>query len=155
MGMQPIAGYNYGAKKNDRVFRVYKLTVLAATCITTFGFLLALLFSNTIVSAFTSDIEMKELSSAALRIVLIAFPIVGFQVVTSNFFQSIGKAKLAIFLSISRQLIFLVPGLLILPRFLGMNGVWIALPTGDILASILTLVVILRQRKKLFNANTF
>lgn len=155
MGMQPIAGYNYGARRNDRVLKVYKLTLIAATCITTLGFALAILFPITIVSAFTSNAEMKDLSATALRIVLLAFPIVGFQVVTSNFFQSIGKAKLAIFLSISRQLIFLIPGLLILPHFFGLNGVWIAMPTGDFCACLMTLAVILWQKKKLFSVKTF
>jgi putative MATE family efflux protein len=155
MGMQPIAGYNYGARKRDRVIEVYKLTTIAATCITTFGFALAILFPNTIVSAFTNNEEMKDLASTALKIVLFAFPIVGFQVVTSNFFQSIGRAKLAIFLSLSRQLIFLIPGLLIFPHFFGLKGVWIAMPAGDFCASLVTLAVIMWQRKKLFIAKPF
>lgn len=152
MGMQPIAGYNFGAKKMDRVLKVYKLTTIAATIITTFGFTLAILFPETIVSAFTDNIEMKTLASSALRIILLAFPIVGFQVVTSNFFQSIGRAKLAIFLSLSRQLIFLIPGLLILPHYFGLKGVWMAMPLGDFCACIVTLAVIVWQREKLFSA---
>lgn len=152
MGMQPIAGYNFGAKRMDRVLKVYKLTTIAATIITTFGFALAVLFPETIVSAFTNNEEMKSLASSALRIILLAFPIVGFQVVTSNFFQSIGRAKLAIFLSLSRQLIFLIPGLLILPHFFGLKGVWMAMPLGDFCSCIVTLAIIVWQREKLFSA---
>lgn len=149
LGMQPIAGYNFGAKKNDRVKRVYKLTVVAATFVTTFGFLISVLFPSSIVSAFTSDKEMRELSKETLKFVMMMFPIIGFQMVTSNFFQSIGKAKLSILLSLSRQLIFLIPSLLIFPRFFGLNGVWYALPASDFSAIIVTLFVVIWQFKKI------
>lgn len=152
LGMQPIAGYNYGAKQYSRVISVYKRALLVGTGITTVGFLAAYLFPNAIVSIFTSDPELLSISKRALQIIFFCFPIVGFQVVTTNFFQSIGKAKLAIFLSLSRQLIFLLPALLILPSLFGVEGVWMALPTGDAIASLLTLLVILWQRKKLFPA---
>lgn len=150
MGMQPIAGYNFGAKKPERVMEVYKLSIIWATVITTIGFILAMAFPYKIVSAFTTDSQMRELSTNAMKLVFLAFPLVGFQVVTSNLFQSIGKAGTAIFLSLSRQLIFLLPAILILPTFLGTNGVWIALPVGDTLAFIVTVVVILTQKNKLF-----
>jgi putative MATE family efflux protein len=152
MGMQPIAGYNYGAKKNDRVLKVYKLSVMVATVITTTGFLFAMLIPESIVSIFTDHEELRRLSVMAMRIDMCMFVVVGFQIVTSNLFQAIGKAYLAIFLSLSRQLIFLIPGLLIFPHLFGLNGVWVAMPVGDFLATILTLIVILRQRKKLFPA---
>ncbi|NLT02823.1 MAG: MATE family efflux transporter [Bacteroidales bacterium] len=149
MGMQPIAGYNYGAKKMDRVLSVYKRTLITGTAITTFGFLLAILFPRFIVGIFTDDATLSGIATQALRIVLFAFPVVGFQVVTTYFFQSIGKAKMSIFLSLSRQLIFLLPGLLLFPHFWGVNGVWVAMPVGDIIASLLTLFVIMWQRKKI------
>jgi len=152
MGMQPIAGFNFGAEKPDRVMKVYKLSIIWATVITSIGFILAMAFPYKIVSAFTTDFQMRELSTNAMKLVFLAFPLVGFQVVTSNLFQSIGKARTAIFLSLSRQLIFLLPGILILPHFFGTNGVWIALPLGDTLAFIVTVVVILNQKNKLFNA---
>lgn len=152
MGMQPIAGYNFGAKKPERVMEVYKLSIIWATVITTIGFILAMAFPYKIVSAFTTDSQMRELSTNAMKLVFLAFPLVGFQVVTSNLFQSIGKAGTAIFLSLSRQLIFLLPAILILPSFLGTNGVWIALPVGDTLAFIVTIVVILTQKNKLFTS---
>lgn len=151
MGMQPISGYNYGARKNDRVKKVYKLTVIAGISITTFGFILSTLFPGTIVSAFTNNAQMTGLSKIALRFVMMVFPIVGFQMVTSNFFQSIGKAKLSIFLSLSRQLIFLIPGLLIFPHFFGLKGVWISLPVADFSASLVTLSVLTFQFKRIFH----
>ncbi len=150
LGMQPIAGYNYGAKQYGRVMSVYKRALVAGTCITAVGFLAAQLFPGAIVSIFTNDTELLTISKKAIQIIFFSFPIVGFQVVTTNFFQSIGKAKLSIVLSLSRQLIFLLPALLILPSLYGVKGVWMALPTGDALASLVTLMVIVWQRKKLF-----
>ncbi|MDP4277638.1 MAG: MATE family efflux transporter [Bacteroidota bacterium] len=153
MGMQPIAGYNYGAKKNERVLKVYKQSVIVGLIITTTGFLMAMFLPGPIVSLFTGDEDMRRLSVVAMRIIFCCFPFVGFQMVTTNFFQSIGKAKWSIFLSLSRQLIFLLPGLIILPRLFGLNGVWISLPTGDFLATLTTLLVILTQRKRLLPTN--
>lgn len=151
MGMQPIAGYNYGAKKMDRVLGVYKRTLIVGSLITTLGFSLAMLAPHAIVGIFTNDESLTNLATEALRIVFIAFPVVGFQVVTTYFFQSIGKAKMSIFMSLSRQLIFLLPGLLLFPIFWGVKGVWMAMPVGDGIASLLTLCVILWQRKKIMN----
>ena len=102
-GMQPIAGYNFGAKLYDRVNKVLKLTIIYATCVTTFGFLVGMLAPNLVVGIFTSDAELTELSATGLRITVMFFPIIGFQMVTSNFFQSIGMAGKAIFLSLMRQ----------------------------------------------------
>ena len=141
-GMQPIVGYNFGARRNDRVMETYRRAVVAATCVTATGFLLGELFPHTIVSAFTSDGQMRELACTCLRIILISFPLVGFQMTTTTFFQAIGKAGWSILLSLSRQLIFLAPALLLLPRWLGLKGVYAAYPTGDILAAILTVIII-------------
>jgi Na+-driven multidrug efflux pump len=131
---------------------VYKRALIVGSGLTVIGFLVAYLFPGAIVSIFTTDAELLAISKKAMQIIFFSFPIVGFQVVTTNFFQSIGKAKLAILLSLSRQLIFLLPALLILPPLFGVDGVWMALPTGDLLASLVTLMVILWQRKKLFPA---
>lgn len=122
-GMQPIAGYNFGAKLYDRVNKVLKLTIIYATCVTTFGFLVGMLAPNLVVGIFTSDAELTELSATGLRITVMFFPIIGFQMVTSNFFQSIGMAGKAIFLSLTRQMLILLPCLLILPHFFGVAGV--------------------------------
>lgn len=135
-GMQPIAGYNFGAKLYDRVNKVLKLTIIYATCVTTFGFLVGMLAPNLVVGIFTSDAELTELSATGLRITVMFFPIIGFQMVTSNFFQSIGMAGKAIFLSLTRQMLILLPCLLILPHFFGVAGVWYSMPVSDLLASL-------------------
>ena len=148
LGMQPVVGYNFGARQNDRMLEAYRKTIFVASLITTGGFLIAQLFPRAIVSAFTNDSGMIDLAQTCLRIVVLSFPIVGFQMVTTTFFQSIGKAAWSIFLSLSRQLIFLIPAIIILPRIYDLEGVWMAMPVGDFLASLLTLVVILTQIRK-------
>ena len=136
-GMQPIAGYNYGAKQYSRVTKVLKITIYVATLITTIGFLMGMLIPDLAVSIFTTDEELVRISAKGLRIVVMFFPIVGFQMVTSNFFQSIGMASKAIFLSVSRQVLILIPCLLILPHFYGQLGVWISMPISDLIASMI------------------
>lgn len=148
-GMQPIVGYNYGACNIARVIRAFRLTILFATCVTSCLFLLAEIFPSAIASAFTTDNKLIELTTIGMRLNLLMFSIVGFQMVTSNFFQSIGKAKISIFLSVSRQVLFLIPALLILPHFFGLNGVWLGSPTADITSSILTFIVLKWQIKKI------
>lgn len=147
-GMQPIAGYNFGAKQYHRVNRVMKLTVMAATIVTTTGFLMAELFPRLAVSAFTTDDTLIDLSARGLRIVMMIFPFVGFQMVTSNFFQSIGMARKAIILSLSRQVLVLIPCLFILPLFWKSNGIWFSMPVSDTAASIIAAFMLVRQFKK-------
>lgn len=147
-GMQPIAGYNFGARQYDRVTKALKLTIMYATGVTTFGFVAGMLFSNLIVSIFTSDAELIDLSARGLRIVVMFFPIIGFQMVTANFFQSIGMASKAIFLSLTRQMVVLLPCLLILPRFFGAAGVWYSMPISDLLASLIAAVMLMWQFRK-------
>ena len=147
-GMQPIAGYNFGAKLYDRVNKVLKLTIIYATCVTTFGSLVGMLAPNLVVGIFTSDAELTELSATGLRITVMFFPIIGFQMVTSNFFQSIGMAGKAIFLSLTRQMLILLPCLLILPHFFGVAGVWYSMPVSDLLASLIALVMLVYQFRK-------
>lgn len=149
-GMQPIAGYNYGAQLYDRVIKVLKLTIICATIVMTAGFLVAMIFPELMVKIFTSDPQLIDLSSKGARLVFLAFPIVGFQIVTSNFFQSLGMAKKAIFLSLSRQLLFLAPCLIFLPRLIGVKGVWLSLPISDIISTIVT-IFMLRTLLKQFN----
>ena len=144
-GMQPIAGYNFGARAFDRVTHVLKITIVVATCITTLGFLLGVFFPTPIVSVFTKDQELIGQAANGLRIVLFAFPIVGFQMVVSNFFQSIGMPGKAIFLSLTRQLIFLMPLLVILPRYYEQLGVWISMPIADAIASIVAFFFLMWQ----------
>lgn len=147
-GMQPIAGYNYGAQQYDRVTKALKLTILYATCVTTFGFLIGMLMPDLVVGIFTSDAELTDISARGLRIVVMFFPIIGFQMVTSNFFQSIGMAGKAIFLSLTRQMVILLPCLLILPRFYGAAGVWYSMPVSDLLASLIAMGMLVWQFRK-------
>lgn len=153
-GMQPVVGYNFGARRTPRVIRAYKLTVIAGTAVTTFGFLLAQIFPRLISSAFTTSDELIGMASLGMRLNLLMFPVVGFQVVTSNFFQSIGKAKISIFLSLTRQVLFLIPALLIMPHFFGLNGVWLSAPVADFSSTLLTLLVLRWQVEKLKTMET-
>ena len=146
-GMQPIAGYNYGAKQYDRVKQVLRLAIICATVCTTVGFLCGELIPNTLVSLFTRDAELRSLAAHALRIVVSSFWILGFQIVISNFFQCIGHAQKAIALSLSRQLLFLVPFLLTFPSFWGIEGVWWSMPASDIIAALLALIMITNLMK--------
>ena len=141
-GMQPIAGYNFGGGDMARVKRVLRLTIYAATVITTFGFLIGELLPTFVVSAFTTDKELITLAAEGLRITVLVFPIVGFQMVVSNFFQCIGMAGKAIFFSLSRQVLFLIPGLLIFPTFFGTTGVWMSMPISDAIASIVAAIML-------------
>ena len=154
-GMQPIAGYNYGARQFDRVDRVLKLTIIGATCVTTLGFLIGELAPRLAVSVFTDDPELVRLSAEGMRIVFFCFPIIGFQMVATNFFMSIGMAGKAIFLSLSRQLLFLMPGLIFLPHIFdvctewnGSWGVWCSMPLSDFLASLVAFFMLTYQLRK-------
>ncbi len=150
-GMQPIIGYNYGARQMERVHRTLTYGIVAATVVTSMGFVLAQLVPEQTARLFTADAELIKLSANGLRISCMAFCLIGGQIVISNFFQSIGKAKVSIFLSLSRQLIFLIPALLILPGIYGIDGVWASLPLSDAIAffvSIASLWVYKRNIKR-------
>jgi len=147
-GMQPIAGYNFGAGNYGRVTEVLKKTIIMATCIMTIGFFIGEFFSHEVASAFTTDKTLINIAAEGLRIVVIFFPIVGFQIVTSNFFQSIGMAGKAIFLSLTRQLLFLLPCLYILPQIYGVKGVWYSMPAADLAASVVSLFMLVSQFRK-------
>lgn len=147
-GMQPIAGYNYGALLFDRLMLVVKYAMVAATTITTTAFLVGELFPYQCARLFTSDAELTRLSVKAIRIMLVTFPIVGFQMVVTNFFQSIGKVKVSIFMALSRQLIFLLPLLIVLPVFFDIDGVWWSLPTADTISSVTAAVMMSIYMKK-------
>ena len=141
-GMQPIAGYNYGARQYSRVREVYIKTALWATLVTVFGFVVSELFPETVVRAFTSDPVLLEKSAGGLRMMNLAFPIIGFQMVTSNLFQCLGMVRKSIFLSLSRQLLFLVPCIYLLPPiFESEAGVWYSYPIADTVAAIVTAVM--------------
>ena len=147
-GMQPIAGYNYGAQKYDRLMRVLTLAMIAGTCITTTGFLVAEFIPHICVGLFTSDAALLDRSVHGIRIMMAAMPIVGYQMIVTNFFQSIGKAKISIFLSLSRQLLFLLPLLVVLPPMVGIDGVWMSMPISDTVSALFALVMMVRYMKK-------
>ncbi len=147
-GMQPIAGYNFGARRFDRVDKILRTTILYATGVMIIGFIIGQLMPAFIASAFTTDQHLTHEAVNGLKIVMLTFPIVGFQMVTGNFFQSIGQAKKAIFLSLSRQMIFLLPFLIIFPSIWGVNGVWFSIPAADLAASIVAGVVLFHQFKQ-------
>ena len=151
-GMQPIAGYNYGARQYSRVKEVYTLTAFWGTLVTLLGFIISEFLSGPVVSIFTHDPEMKKLAITGIRAMNVAFPIVGFQMVTTNLFQCLGMVHKSIFLSLSRQLLFLVPCIYILPGILGSEmGVWYSFPISDSLAAILTAILAAGLVRKLRN----
>jgi len=135
-GMQPIAGFNFGAQLPKRVNEVLKKAIILATIIMTLNFILCVFFPQYLVVIFTDDSVLLPLAVRGMRIVCILSPIVGFQIVTGNFFQSIGMAKRSIFMSVSRQLVFLVPFLLIFPEIWGTDGVWMSITAADGVASL-------------------
>lgn len=147
-GMQPIAGYNYGAQNFDRLFKVFRLTAICAISVSTSGFLMAMLIPYEAVGIFTNDETLIELSVYGLQVSMAAFAVIGFQIVTTNFFQSIGMAGKAIFLSLTRQVIFLIPLLLILPHIWGVTGVWLSQSVSDLLAFLQAIVMMHLQIKK-------
>lgn len=147
-GMQPIAGYNYGSQQLDRLMHVLRLAIVAATCIMTAGWLVGEFFPEQIARLFTTDKELTEMSVIATRFNLLVFPIIGFQMVVTNFFQCIGKVRISIFLSLSRQLLILVPLLAVLPLFFQLDGIWYAIPASDASASVIAFIVMTVYMRK-------
>lgn len=147
-GMQPIAGYNFGARQTDRVIKVLKYTIFCGTTVTCIGFLICQIFPRTIISLFTTDEGLIAIAEHGMRLILLFFPFIGFQMVSTSFFQSIGMAGKAIFLSLTRQLIFLLPCLFILPGYWGPDGVWGSFPIADLLATVTTGLMLTWQLKK-------
>ena len=144
-GMQPIVGYNYGAGRLDRLSRTYWLAVGVATILTLGGSVVGLCFPSTVARAFTDSTELISVSDNALRHNMLAFSVVGFQIISTCLFQSLGKAAKSIFLGLIRQVIFLVPLLLWLPGQLGLNGVWLSFPISDLFATLVTAILIIIQ----------
>ena len=143
MGMQPIVGYNFGARKLDRVKHTLRLSIIAGVCITSSGFVICELFPHAVASVFTSDESLIGMSAHGLRICVAIFPLIGAQMVIGNFFQSIGKAKVSIFMSLTRQLIYLLPCLLVFPQFMGLDGVWASMPVSDFFAFVTAVLILL------------
>lgn len=153
MGMQPITGYNFGARRLDRVKQVLRLGITAGVCITSSGFLICELFPHAVASVFTSDEALINMAARGVRICVAIFPFVGAQIVIGNFFQSIGMAKISIFMSLTRQLLYLLPCLLVFPQFMGLDGIWTSMPVSDFFAFVTAVLILLWyvRRKHLFH----
>ena len=149
MGAQPIIGFNYGAKRYDRVIEALRGSIVSATVITTMGFILMELFPRQMFSIFTDDASLIAIGTHGMRIIVMMLQVVGFQIVSGNFFQAIGKARSALILALLRQVIVLIPALIFLPRFFHLNGVWFAGPVADGLAVLITLMVLLPEIRTL------
>ena len=147
-GMQPIAGYNYGARQYSRVREVFWQTAKLATVMTTICFIIGVFIPKAAAGIFTHDEELLALSSRAMRMTTIMFPIVGVQMITTNFFQSLGMVKKSIILSLSRQILFLLPMLYLLPLWIEADGVWLSFPISDTLATLLSIIMLRRLFKK-------
>ncbi len=144
-GMQPIVGFNYGAKNYDRSKRVLKLSVISATIIFVVGFLLIQIIPNVLVGMFNKDVQLMDITIKGLKKYSLGLPLIALSIVGTNYIQSIGKAKVAMVLSLLRQVILLIPMIIILPKFLGIDGVWFAQPVSDIIAAIITSVILFKD----------
>ena len=148
-GLQPIIGYNYGAKNYHRVIKALKIAIYSATIFSIVGFLIVQIFDTQIIMLFNDNPDLIEIGSHGMRIYLFMLPVIGFQIIGANYFQAVGKAGYAIILSMSRQIIILIPLVLLLPGILGLNGAWLASPIADLVAAILTGIFLMKEIKKL------
>ncbi|MDR3092779.1 MAG: MATE family efflux transporter [Endomicrobium sp.] len=148
-GMQSIVGYNYGAGAYERVTEVLKKTIIIAVAIMTFGFVLVELFPHSAASIFTNEKNLIDITATGLRYTFMFFPFIGFQTVAVAFFQAIGKAQKTILLSLTRQVLFLIPLLIVLPKYMNIFGVWISISISDIASSILAVYIFMAQYRKL------
>ena len=148
-GMQPIVGYNYGAEKFDRMFRCLWLTIACSTAILLVGWGLSMAFPRQIARIFTTDDTLLELSARGIVLDMLVFFVVGSQAVITNFFQCLGKVKISIFLSLSRQLILLLPMAYVFPMFWGLDGVWYSMPMSDFGSFAMTIPILIWYMKKI------
>jgi len=148
-GAQPMIGFNYGANNMGRVKESLKTSVLSTVAIGAVSFIAFMVIPSKIINLFSTDAELINMGIFPLRMLMLLFPFIGFQVIGSGFFQSIGKARPSIVLSLSRQVLFLIPLVLLLPLLLGINGIWIAFPIADLLAIIVTGILVYRELRKI------
>ncbi|MDR2053074.1 MAG: MATE family efflux transporter, partial [Treponema sp.] len=149
-GAQPIIGFNYGAKKYGRVIKTYKWTVIAGTLFISAGFALIQLFPNLFIALFSKEGgELRDMSSYCLRVSTMLFPIIAFQIFSSQYFQAVGKPVQSTVLSLSRQLLFYIPFLVLLPKAFGLDGVFFAMPAADMLAALVSAVFMFFELKRL------
>ena len=149
MGLQPIIGYNYGARRIDRLKKAFKLAVIAATVICVLGWAGGITVPKLIARCFTADSNLIDVTGNALSIAMVCFWMVGFQIISTTLFQSLGKAGKAIFLGLTRQVLFLIPMLYILQYYFGLNGIWMSFPSGDLCATVVTGIMVWSQFKSL------
>lgn len=148
-GSQPIIGFNYGAKAFDRVKKTLLIAVLIGSGLSTFGFLLTQFWTRGLIQLFNNDPELVSVASKGMKIFLSMLPLIGFQIISANYFQAVGKAPKAMFLSLLRQVIVLIPLLIILPKLIGLTGVWLAGPIADFTASVVTAIFLYVELKHL------
>ena len=148
-GCQPIIGFNYGAKKYERAKEAFKYATIAACVICIIGFISIQCFPTQIISLFNNDPELTTLAIKGIRIYLLMMPVVGINIVATSYYQSIGKAKISMFVSLLRQVILLIPFTIILPKFIGLDGVWAAGACADSLSVIITLILLKKELKQL------
>jgi len=150
MATQPIISFNYGAKSFSRVKETLRIAIISATVISILAFIMVETIPDTIVKLFnSSDPDLMEFGRNGLRLALLALPFVGFQVVVGNFFQSMGNAKIAVLLTLLRQVIILIPLLFILPIHFGLNGIWMSMPISDFCSAIIVIFFLFHYLKKL------
>ena len=152
-GMQPIVGFNYGAKNYDRAKKVLKLSIISSTIIFVLGFLLIQIIPNVLVGMFNKDAQLMDITIKGLKKYSLGLPIIALSIVGTNYIQSTGKAKVAMVLSLLRQVILLIPMIIILPKFLEVDGVWFAQPISDIIAAIITSVILFKDIRS-YEVNT-
>ena len=146
-GLQPILGYNYGAKLYARVREALRKAILGASVICIFNFLVIQFLSKYFIFIFTREKALLDIASFGLRINTIMFPIIGFQIISSVYFQAVGKPKLSLFISLSRQIIILIPCIIVMSRLFGLTGIWFAAPTSDFISTVITFILIKREMK--------
>ncbi|AKB18279.1 MULTISPECIES: MATE family efflux transporter [unclassified Methanosarcina] len=146
-GLQPIAGYNYGAGKPERVIKAVKIAALGAVSFGTIGFMVMFLFPQKLLSIFSSDPALLDLGKTAMRIFVLGIPLVGINIIGATLFQALGRAKPSFILSVSRPILFFLPMVLLLPRLYDLNGVWVAFPVADLMAVVLTLYFLFREHR--------
>ena len=146
-GLQPILGYNYGAKLYARVREALRKAILGASIICIFDFIVIQFLSKYFIFIFTRERALLDIASFGLRINTIMFPIIGFQIISSVYFQAVGKPKLSLFISLSRQIIILIPCIIVMSRLFGLTGIWFAAPTSDFISTVITFILIKREMK--------
>jgi len=147
--LQPVAGFNYGAKRFAMAKRALTISSVRSTVFATTAFVVIMVFSRPLIGMFTRDSDLIELTVPAIRMIALAFPVIAIQVMGAALFQAFGRARQALFLSLSRQIIFLIPLVLVLPLSMGLRGIFVAFPAADVLAVVVTTIMLVREFARL------